>query len=213
MLFRSINGNPAMAFDERELLSDEISIRDSLGGKNRVKLGLFAERRATFTSWSHSSDTDRYLAGTRGMEWIHRPLLYHEADGTYRVLDHGSVANGGYFKDAYIEQKGPFMLEATVRDMDTQLWPSVGLLVGTDAEHYVRFSVVRNTDAEPDVYGLRAGNAQGKEIVRWFSDIETLKDNMPFGSDGDGEMKLALVYDGRFYYMFVNGVMATAFGD
>ncbi len=208
-----INGNPAMAFDERELLSDEISIRDSLGGKNRVKLGLFAERRATFTSWSHSSDTDRYLAGTRGMEWIHRPLLYHEADGTYRVLDHGSVANGGYFKDAYIEQKGPFMLEATVRDMDTQLWPSVGLLVGTDAEHYVRFSVVRNTDAEPDVYGLRAGNAQGKEIVRWFSDIETLKDNMPFGSDGDGEMKLALVYDGRFYYMFVNGVMATAFGD
>ncbi len=208
-----INGNPAMAFDERELLSDEISIRDSLGGKDRVKLGLFAERRATFTRWSHSSDTDRYLAWTREMEWIHRPLLYHEADGTYRVLDHGSLANGGYFKDAYIEQKGPFVMETTVRDMDTQLWPSVGLLVGTDAEHYVRFSVVRNTDAEPNTFALRAGNAQGKEIVRWFSDIDTLKDNMPFGSDGDSDMKLALVYDGRYYYMFVNDIMATAFGE
>ena len=65
--------------------------------------------------------------------------------------------------------------------MDTQLWPSVGLLAGTDGEHYVRFSVIRNTDAaararggasDPYVYLLRVGNADGKELVRPFSEDE-----------------------------------------
>ncbi|MDE7353126.1 MAG: hypothetical protein K2O06_08750, partial [Acetatifactor sp.] len=208
-----INESLAMAFDENELLSGEISIRDSLGGRDKVKLGLFAERRAAFTRWTYSSDTDSCLAQMREMEWIHRPLLFDKATGYYRVLDHDSVANGGYFKDAYIEQKGPFMLETTVRDMDTALWPSVGLLIGTDEEHYVRFSVIRNTDTAPHTYALRAGNAQGKEIVRWFSDNSILRENLPFGAEGDSDMKLALVYDGSYYYMFVNDKMVTAFGE
>ena len=207
-----VNGVLATTFGENELLSGEISIKDSLGTGN-VKLGLFAERKITFVNWNHSNDISKYMGKMPDMEWIHSPFVYDSETNSYRVTDHNSVANGGYIGGTSYEQGTPFLLEATVRDMDTELWPSTGLIVGTDKDHYVRFSVLRNTDVNPNVYALRAGNANGKEIVKWFADIEPLKGNKPFGADDKGNMELGLAYEKGIYYVFVNGVLATTFGE
>lgn len=207
-----VNGVMATAFEENELLSGETSIKDSLGSGNR-KLGLFAERKVTFPNWSYSTDVSKYMGNMPDMEWIHAPFVYDSKNNSYRVTDHNSVANGGYIGGTSYEQGTPFLLEATVRDMDTELWPSTGLIVGTDKNHYVRFSVLRNTDVNPNVYALRAGNANGKEIVKWFADIEPLKGNKPFGADDKGNMELGLAYEKGIYYVFVNGVLATTFGE
>ena len=207
-----VNGILATTFGENEQLSGEISIKDSLGTGN-VKPGLFAERRITILNWNHSADISKYFGKMPNMEWIHSPFVYDSTTNSYRVTDHNSVANGGYFGGVSYEQGTPFLLETTVRDMDTKTWPSTGLIVGTDKDHYVRFSVLRNTDANPNVYALRAGNASGKEIVKWFSDIDTLKGNKPFGADDKGDMELGLVYEEGIYYVFVNGVLATTFGE
>ncbi len=207
-----VNGILATTFGENELLSGEISIKDSLGTGN-VKPGLFAERRITILNWNHSADISKYFGNMPDMEWIHSPFVYDSTANSFRVTDHNSVANGGYLGGVSYKQGTPFLLETTVRDMDTKTWPSTGLIVGTDKDHYVRFSVLRNTDANPDVYALRAGNANGKEIVKWFSDIDTLKENKPFGADDKGDMELGLVYEEGIYYVFVNGVLATTFGE
>ena len=130
-----VNDELAVSLSENELLSGQVSIRDSLGSGN-VKTGLFGERRITFTGWNYSADPSGYLKDMPRMEWIHSPMVYDFASGQYRVIDHNSVANGGYFTDFAGKKGESFLVEATVRDMDTQLWPSVGLLAGTDAEHY-----------------------------------------------------------------------------
>ena len=49
-----INETLAAAFNESELLSNEISIKDALG-EGSLKLGLFAERIAAFEDWSYST--------------------------------------------------------------------------------------------------------------------------------------------------------------
>ncbi len=205
-----VNGVLATTYNENDLLSSEISIKNSLGNGN-LKLGLFAERKVTFADWNYSTDISKYMAGMPDMEWIHSPFVYDSATGSYRVTDHNSVANGGYFADSALKQGTSFLLETTVRNMDTELWPSVGLIVGNSAKNYVRFSVIRNTDATPNVYALRVGNANGKEIVKWFSDIDTLKDNQPFGANGS--MKLSLVYHSGYYFVYVNEVLATTLAE
>ena len=207
-----VNGVLATTYNENDLLSSKISIKNSLGNGN-LKLGLFAERKVTFADWNYSTDISKYMAGMPDMEWIHSPFVYDSATGSYRVTDHNSVANGGYFADSALKQGTSFLLETTVRNMDTELWPSVGLIVGNSAKNYVRFSVIRNTDATPNVYALRVGNANGKEIVKWFSDIDTLKDNQPFGADGSGDMQLAVAYEDGCYYVFINRELATVFNE
>ncbi len=171
-------------------------------GWESVRLGFYAEQEATFENWSYSTDVSKYIT-----EWIHEPFEYNPATGSYLVTDHNKTANGGYLAGISVQEGEKFLFETTVRDMDQEQYPSIGIIVGTGRDQYARFSFIRGTDDNQGRYAIRVGSAEDKQIAEWHDNIEAL------GVEGGRDIRLSLMYEAGIYRMYVNGNKVLEVGE
>ena len=126
------------------------------------------------------------------------------------------ITDDGYFATEYsetntrcyldtVESGKPFVMEATIKDMSDKTWPSVGFIISTGGDHWLKFILRLACPNEGEYYDTLIWhddyvNDYYVKVVN-FED-ENLRQN-PFTGEGD-TAKLRLVYSGRFYYFYVN---------
>lgn len=136
---------------------------------------------------------------------------YFGVQGTFYT---GKIANVS-------AQKGSiWAVSATVNILSESAWPSAGILLmgGTPATQNVKFEIVRNTDANPDIYLFRVRDlASGSDNKTTFQIIHNtdnnawLKDNQ---AKLQGDVRLTLVSNHSEYYLFIgNEMVFSVTGD
>lgn len=137
--------------------------------------------------------------------------------GNIKITDEGyyateySVTNTRCYIDTATSGQ-PFIMETTVKDMSDKTWPSVGFILSTGGNNWIKF-VLRlacpgdvtdyyDTLIWHDVYD----NPESPYYVRVVNfDDNALKTN-PF-TGKNNTAKLRLVYTGKVYYFYVNDTL------
>ncbi len=126
------------------------------------------------------------------------------------------ITDDGYFATEYSEtntrcyldtaESGkPFVLEATIKDMSDKTWPSVGFILSTGGNNWLKFVLRLACPDTGEYYDTLIWHDDwvNNYYVKVFDfKDEDLKKN-PFTGEGD-TAKLRLVYSGSIYYFYVN---------
>lgn len=114
---------------------------------------------------------------------------------------------GGFFCDVAVAQGNDFELSATMKDMVASPWPSAGLLIGTSKTAYVRFNLIRNSDA--GIFGLQVRSAAAGETILW---LDNTPFSNPFGGE-NGKLTIKLLYHGGWYSVYFNGTLVSRYDE
>ena len=182
-----VNDTFIFDLDENAEIQNGHSVASILGSED-VRLGLFAERQITFTDWSYMP----LLKSETGS------FTYDPKTGSYSSV-HDITDNQAYIGSVASGQ--PFVLETTMKGMSTEENPSSGVILNAGENNWVKF-VVRNAGGYYDLLVWR--NIWGSDLfcARVIQFPDEMKAN-PF-TGADGTLKLALVYSGNTYSVYVN---------
>ena len=121
------------------------------------------------------------------------PVITNTHDNTDKRIYFANVGSGQ-----------PFVLETTMKDMSTTDWPSSGFILNAGENNWVKFVVRYAGDHYDMVVWRNLGTDNDYYCAKVYNfPTEELKAN-PF-TDTDGTLKLALVYSGDKYFVYVNG--------
>lgn len=113
------------------------------------------------------------------------------------------LSNGGYFAGEGVESGKAFVVTAVMQNMgENNVWPSAGLIIGSDAEHFVRLTIIHTGNGP---YWMRLGNDKaGKEKVLTELSAEAF---------ADGSEKLTAVYSNGLLHVFFGTKLVYTFDE
>lgn len=197
----TVNDSLQFAFDENAVYGNG-SIKEAIGATDKVMLGVFSEGEATFENFASTTDATAInnALGTKPIPAISVGSFTYNTDGSVSTK-HDDTNNLAYLGSV---NKSAFKLEMSIKNMSDTAWPSVGMTIGVSNSQWLRFSIVRNTDA--NVYIFRVADQNGKQMLVGFGDIDAVKDNKPFGENGTDTLKVTLIREtGKFTVNFNDG--------
>ncbi|MDE6373485.1 MAG: carboxypeptidase-like regulatory domain-containing protein, partial [Clostridia bacterium] len=154
--------------------------------------------------------------------WDIRSAPLNVESGSIKITD------DGYFATEYnetntrcyideVENGKPFVMETTIKDMSDKTWPSVGFILSTGGNNWIKFVLRLACPNEGEYYDTLiwhddyTDNSKNYYVRVINFEDDGLKKN-PFTGE-DKTAKLRLVYSGNNYYFYVNDVLIYEIGQ